>query len=871
LTVHSIGFVLTLDFRLFSDMDEDRPHRYVCEGLDAEIRMRQSDRAIPGPISCSADVLPFTFDFNIRPHQYLQYQKLKTAMMSQQRFDTMLRQRPTESPMDNPRAWWKYVIACVTLRPNWRPWEDVQRIVKPRRRYIELVVKKNMSPKDGRGYHAGLSVDDSSELLALEDLLPIEALMAFHLIALRKVYSLQKDGDSSQEEKPGAGGEKSSGHTRARSKGSGRFFSLRGSSNSSKRASTKGDTGKRAAAISHSSHSQPQVPGDVDASNSVTLLEAMTMRLGKKVWVVDWRFHDATVNVTFLRPRDDTPLAHLVLRGRGNARSFGRGKRDFFFDITQFDVVHQQSKVLFLQSSEEEQLVESDDYELEQEQSGNPAVLFPWSERGPAGPDVSTSSDFLELPPPGVVFRLAGGKSMETLKLSVSAHPATLVWTTSLFDGLSEFVAARSTDLTLHVRNAATPLARKAQLALLSPVSMALHLNIAAPKVWVPIKSLDTEGALLFDAGTLKLAGVKSEGETNMNWDVNAKDIKVNFVRGHNPIFRDDMQLRSLSHLGETSGRSVTSVVRPVHVCIEAYNRAVEDDIDKSRHHAEVFNSGQFRSIDIAVSPVCLNLVDAEVIARAMGKWYASGLRRVRRRVSPAGSGTDRGKNDSNADEDLRQSNQTDAMPFDPGSIPRLLSVTVEKLEMALEGHSKILPTLSDERSVASQESLHDMTPHTRTYLVEVFRVEVRRSQQDQLSMTRFSVMDASIERLKDKTIYSQSKSRRDATESQDCILVRTLRRQSGPTQAPETEIFRASLLHDGLANLDEVEIDIDSVVLRVTPTTLKDCAKAFRRIAELAQLMTKEMERKVHEQGRKARQRGRRGTFPTKCMGMSH
>jgi hypothetical protein len=208
-------------------------------------------------------------------------------------------------------------------------------------------------------------------------------------------------------------------------------------------------------------------------------------------------------------------------------------------------------------------------------------------------------------------------------------------------------------------------------------------------------------------------------------------------------------------------------------------------------------------------------------------------------------------------------------MPFNPGSIPRLLSVTVEKLEMALEGHSKNLPTLSDERSVASQDSLHDMTPHTRTYLVEVFRIEVRRSQQDQLSMTRLSVMDASIERLKDRKIYSQHKLEREATESQDCILVRTASRQRGPTQKPQTEIVRASLLHDGLANLDEVEIDIDSVVLRVTPTTLKDCAKAFRWIAELAQLMTKEMERKTHEQGRKARQRSRRGTLPSAYIGI--
>jgi hypothetical protein len=637
--------------------------------------------------------------------------------------------------------------------------------------------------------------------------------------------------------------------------GSGRFFLRRGNSNLSKRQSTKVD---RVALL------PSQVPGDEDtsaaSSNSVTLLEAMTLRLGKKVWVVDWRFHDAAVNVTFLLPRDDSPLAHWVLRGRGSARSFGLGKRDFFFDITQFDVVHHQSKVLFLQSSEEGHLVEFDDYEVEQELNGNQPVSSPFFERGPAGPDLRTPSDFLEFPPPGVVCRLAGGKSMETLKLSISAHPATLVWTTSLFDGMSEFFAKPSTDLTLHVRNAATPLARKAQLALLSPVSMALHLNIAAPKVWVPIISVETEGALLLDAGMLKLSGVKGEGETHMDWDVNARDIKLNFVRGNSLVFRDDVQLRGLSHLGETSGRSETSVVRPVHVSVRAYNRVVEDGIDQSLHHPEVFNSGQFRSIDIAVSPVCLNLVDAEVLARAMGKWYASGIRRVRRRVTSTGSGTEWRKDEPNVDDDLRQSNQTEEMTFSPGSIPRLLSVTVEKLEMTLEGHSKILPTISDERSVASQDSLHDMTPHTRTYLVEVFRIEVRRSQHDQLSMTRFSVMDASIERLKDKGIYSHLKLRREAIESQDCILVRTSR-QGSSTEEPETEIVRASLLHDGLAHLDEVEIDIDSVVLRVTPTTLKDCAKAFRRIAELVQLMTKEMERKVHEQGRKARQRGRRGT----------
>jgi hypothetical protein len=66
--------------------------------------------------------------------------------------------------------------------------------------------------------------------------------------------------------------------------------------------------------------------------------------------------------------------------------------------------------------------------------------------------------------------------------------------------------------------------------------------------------------------------------------------------------------------------------------------------------------------------------------------------------------------------------------------------------------------------------------------------------------------------------------------------------------------ILNASLFHNSSQHLDEVEIVIDSVVVRVTPTSLKDCAKGLRRFLELVELTTKEMERKVHEEGRIAR-----------------
>merc|ERR1711865_652475 len=68
-------------------------HEYVFEGNYGQARQRTSDRTIPGPISCQFEFLPLEWNLKFRPHQFVQYTKLKSAMLSQQRFDTMMRQR----------------------------------------------------------------------------------------------------------------------------------------------------------------------------------------------------------------------------------------------------------------------------------------------------------------------------------------------------------------------------------------------------------------------------------------------------------------------------------------------------------------------------------------------------------------------------------------------------------------------------------------------------------------------------------------------------------------------------------------------------------------------------------------------------------
>lgn len=835
------------------------PHDYVCSSLNAEVRARQSDRTAAGPLSCSADVLPFDFTFNVRPHQYLQYQRLLQAIKSQQRFDTMFRQRPSVSPLVDAQAWWKYAIACVMSRPNSRTWEDIRLIVQGRRRYMELVVKKSHKHSDGNGFHGSLSDLESAELLELEDLLPMEALETFHLLALRHSYESREPMSAATAsfvtvDPPST----PNSRQRGRSKGPNPFRILvsSGTRERSRRSApyselSHEDTGARQSLHDSSSSVDQSRP------NTISLLEAMTLRLGKKVWFILWKLHDATVNLVLLGTKGASPLAHTVLRAGGTIRSFGKGKRDFFFDLSQCDVFHRQDRVMYIRLPVDESLAESDDTGSEPSSFDGGATVastISVEESIEGGPDLITASRFLPLPPRGTVCRLSAGQDCGNCNLSISAHPATLIWTTSLFDSLSEFLNVRSSeeqeDLTQLIRNAATPLARKAQLALVSPTTMSIHLHISAPKIWVPIFSQSSAGSLLLDAGTIKVAGLKCEAETDMNWDVQSRDIRVNFVRSRILGFRsDDLTIQALSHIVETTGRSDTAIVQPVHLSLEARNRIVGVSDHFLLREGSPVVTGQVRGVDIVVSPISLNLIDAEGLARLFGKWYGRIVHRVRGRSATSSPTSSAFHHKQRPD---------DPSIFLPQTVPQLLTLAVSKLEVALEGHSKAISGAMDDRSLASQDSYHEVAPPKRTYVFEVQDIAIRQSRKGYLKRTMFTIWDASICRLREGSFYAPLRMRRDGLESQYAILVRT---GVGLEAGQPTEILRATIMHDGQAHLDEVEIDIDSVTLRVTPTTLKDCAKAFRRVAEFAQLVTREMERKVHEEGRKARRFDKDGT----------
>ena len=893
---------------------EGTVHQYICESASVEVRIKTSDRTLPGPISCSAEFIPFHLDLQVRPHQYLQYQSLKKAMLSQQRFDTMLRQRPKMSVHKNPRAWWAYAIGCVTSRPNWRPWSDVLQIVQNRNRYIELVVKKLVNASVGAGFHGGLSSDESTELVSLETLLPIEALLSFHLIGLRTFYELQKNGDGNTKDSTGTPKSKSKG------RGFSRFLGFGGSK--WKRKMNSSFYGTNGVPDEYTSSMMQPLADESTASMSISgftsqileptkpisLVDAMTLRLGHKTWFIAFKLADAAASLTLLRATGDVPIIKLSLRTTGIARSFGVGNRDFFFDVIKCEIVDCMNRrsgkkagsmgkqVLIVRPVEDELFSDLDSTEARMGEDGRASPVPPSIVRDSfnVGPELLEVSDFKELPPPGVVCRIAAARGDGSVKLSIAAHPATLVWTTPCIDAVAEFFAApsiKTTDLSLRLRNAATPLARKAQLALLSPVALALHVNIAAPKVWLPISSSGLEGALFLDAGNFKLAATKSEGQTNMNWNLNADNLQVHFLRG-----------RTLAQLQETfqfphaslEANPETSIVRPFHVYCVASDQEVPDEGIPEFNRYGGSGGTLVRTIDVSVSPISLNLVDAEGLARSIGKWYGNGIVNFRTRESTrrqSSRKTQKRRKEGRLSLDDKKGNKTVTTFAKGTSIPQNLSISVEKIEMALEGHSKgnFSSNFSDDKSMVSLDSvsLIDVSPSIRVYVVEVFGIAARRSKVHESATTKFLVADASIVQLKDASCFVPMQPRHEADESQCCILrglgapkqkknpLKSTSRRAWMAQdntvdpnantdeagrSPRRDIISATVFHDGLAHLDEVEIDIDSVVVRVTPTTLKDFLKGLRRIIELVQVMTKEMERKVHEECRKARRRDRPG-----------
>ena len=498
-------------------------HHYICKPFSLQINASLKD------ISCLAEVLPCKFFLQIKPQQYEQYVKLRTAMQAQIRFDTMLHQRPLARPTSaSAVAWWRYAIACVITRPNSRPWRDIIRIVKTRTTYIQLVMKKTVHCQKGNGFHSGLTETESNDLLQMEDLLPIEALLAFHLIALRKVLLMRVV-------------EKLRPHLTSPTYPAGplkRFKRVWSSSNKLKSSRITNDSSLHSADTSITNNNPFNMPSDPE-----TRFTQFTFQV-----------HNASIALELLNKVDSKPIIIIDIEAGGLIKNRDNDSVDFVFDMQRVDILYPGSsynhnrhskgfKLLSMKSSVEisnASYIEHQDLLLFPSNGSTKDMESTSSFRKSSKKKIKNSYKLLnklnpsqmkskafhdeENLPSGVVFRVVASSNLTSLHLCLNAHPVFMVWNVCALNTITDFFDSPYPEMQNvfqgQLRNAATPLAHKAQVALLSPKLLTVKVNIDAPKFLVPITSKMADGALFIDAGHIKMNICKPMYNMDTKWEV---------------------------------------------------------------------------------------------------------------------------------------------------------------------------------------------------------------------------------------------------------------------------------------------------------------------------------------------------------------
>ena len=244
------------------------------------------------------------------------------------------------------------------------------------------------------------------------------------------------------------------------------------------------------------------------------------------------------------------------------------------------------------------------------------------------------------------------------------------------------------------------------------------------------------------------------------------------------------------------------------------------------------------------------------MLAKSFGRYYASQLLRFTKKTPKKG----------------QTHNIADGKSASPISLTFELCLSFEQIEAALESYSH-------------ENAAEKKTKRNRTYLMTISHVTMQQRSKGPKQFSRLMVRDISLIQL----VEVKKDGRRVLKPGTDLVhkilgkkdidehcsiespknpnvtppvtpkaklnhhplrtpkeLRLTSTRQESTANSP-CEFIRVCHFKDGENHVDEVEFDIISMLVRVTPTSIVDLTKASARLFELIKLASKEMERRVH------------------------
>ena len=108
----------------------------------------------------------------------------------------------------------------------------------------------------------------------------------------------------------------------------------------------------------------------------------------------------------------------------------------------------------------------------------------------------------------------------------------------------------------------------------------------------------------------------KENGRSNISWNLEASDIQLNLARWQLSRVRETLS-NPFCSFPESSKHNITSIIRPFQIngAGGTQDRELVTEITSGE---SLTYKGSVRFVDISISTIALNLVDAEVLARVV-------------------------------------------------------------------------------------------------------------------------------------------------------------------------------------------------------------------------------------------------------------
>ncbi|CAM9605272.1 unnamed protein product, partial [Scytosiphon promiscuus] len=437
---------------------------------------------------------------DFRAEQYEQVLSLKDSFAALSNWQTFFPFRPKTTPLQDPKAWWRYAFVCVRGKPN--DWATLNKVLMARKVYVSLFERvaaatsttenANVEKVSSDVRLSPLTIEEERRLDELEEELPLQTIVMFRTMA-RKELQRKRDAASaklSPEETAAAAA------SQTRKKGAGWWGSFWSSAVSTKE---DGDLALQDLTASFGQDAGPDnVPSDYLQAR-VTIRPQGSLRL---------------------YGRHDLPLVEATMIASATAELREDSSMAFSFRLSRMDVLD-----LLTAGAVFPYLLKAGGHDDHNTGGGNENI------NSNAIGLVDARAKAL---PPLACLNASMTKTM--LKVVVCALPTDVVYNREAVDAVVTVFSARPAETKEAIYNTTKGLkvAQDRTQSELQTLSVSVSLDIAAPRVVVPVSSCVDGGFVLFDMGHMLITGGSLEdgeseerGGNTMTYRAELSDVNV--------------------------------------------------------------------------------------------------------------------------------------------------------------------------------------------------------------------------------------------------------------------------------------------------------------------------------------------------------